>query len=1480
MPMDFYRIQKKVFPRLKRIEVYPEFLVDPSKDLMVRGNDFYAVWDEEKGLWNTSRLDVRKTIDKEIRETAAVIRKQEKQYAEEREEHKPFEVQAMLLHEYSSGQWAAFIKYMQSIKDNYKQLDTKIAFQDTEVKKSDYISRRLPYSPKQGDYPAWEEMISTLYDPEEREKIEWSIGSILSGDSRSIQKFLVFYGKPGSGKGTILNIIMKLFDGYCATFKAENLVKGNDQFNLDFLAENPLLVIDTDAKLDRIETNATLNKLVSHEQVQVNEKFKGRYPVKPLCMIMLGTNSPVRITDSKSGIIRRLIDVEPSGRIIKPARKYDALNEQIDFELGAIAYHCLEVYRTLGKTYYSDYVPERMMYRTDAFFNFMEEKSEIFLENEGVSANDLWAMWKDYCNASGVEFTRKRFEIIDEAKNYFQEFYKTYRVGGVQYRSWFSGLKMDKFQHEDQQTKQARKKAERLKQAEEEKAASEAVTDAKSEDIPAFGWLRMDCTKSLLDDILANCPAQYEIVDEEGKARPEFKWEKVKTVLRDLDTTRTHYIRKIGKLICIDFDLRDEHGVKDMLRNLKAAGSDKWKPTYAEFSNSGKGIHLYYWYDGDISALSSLFDADIEVKVYPDDQLRALRRRVTRCNSLPIAHISSGLPLKEKKVINWEGVKDDRHLRNMVLQALKKECRPYGEEPKTVTCVKWISDILKDARERNMTYDIRDLGEAIYAFAAHSKHNKDECINLYYNMELMWPKAETNPQDTMAVGDILDGKYSEEAPIIILDCEVVRNLTLVIYKELEEDGTAAILKKGGGKKCIRLFNPKPKDIEKLLNMRIVGHNVTGYDNYILWALWLGYTPEQVFEVSQDIIMNGNRLPWREAKNASYTDTYDVSSDKKGLKKIEIEMHIPHKEMEIDWSKPLPESEWERLAQYCENDVLATEAYFLSKKWQSDFKARKILAALTGMTVNTSTNNLTAQLIFGDVKEPWHEFVYPDLKKKFPEYRYENGKSWYGDELIGEGGRVYAEPGQYYGVITFDVAGMHPTSEIVENGFGPFTKNYKDLYEARIAIKHKDYDAARKMFGGRLAPYLESDEDADALSQALKIALNSVYGMTAAHFQNRFKDPRNNDNWVAKRGALFMEKLRREVQARGGHVIHIKTDSIKLVQPTEELKQFVVDFGKQYGYTFEIESKYERICLVNHAVYIAYRQKDDPGWLKECDKARKKAEKEGTAYREPTRWTATGAQFAHPFVFKKLFSHEPMEFWDFCEVKTVKTALYLDLNEKLPDVTASEKERDKIRTRIRKLQKELERGDISEEDKGKIIEEIRDLPKDIEVLDEEIAKGHSYHFIGKAGEFMPIRPGFGGGLLVRKEAGEGYGYATGAKGYRWLESESLQNLEDWKKYIDIRYFRGLTDVAIETIQKYGDFELFVRGEDDIILPEEQIEDIDTEPWSLPCRTEKYAYCCDCPEFENTEDGCICRKGYDISNQLLDEITVTAGEQIKG
>jgi hypothetical protein len=294
-----------------------------------------------------------------------------------------------------------------------------------------------------------------------------------------------------------------------------------------------------------------------------------------------------------------------------------------------------------------------------------------------------------------------------------------------------------------------------------------------------------------------------------------------------------------------------------------------------------------------------------------------------------------------------------------------------------------------------------------------------------------------------------------------------------------------------------------------------------------------------------------------------------------------------------------------------------------------------------------------------------------------------------------------------------------------------------------------------------------------LANALKTAINSVYGLTSASFQNAFRDSRNIDNIVAKRGALFMIDLKHEVQKRGFIVAHIKTDSIKIPDATPDIIKFVMDFGKKYGYTFEHEATYDRMCLVNDAVYIAKDASDG-------------------------HWTATGKQFQVPYVFKTLFSKEPITFDDLCETKSVTTSLYLDMNEKLPDVTAAE-------TELEKLEKKYKKGMISDTTFEEACAGI--LPK--------IEEGHNYKFVGRVGRFCPIKPGCGGGLLLRYSNGK-YFAAEGTKGYRWQESESVKILKK-EDCIDRSYYTALADAAIETLIAYGNYDWFV-SDDPYIGPE--------------------------------------------------------------
>lgn len=1419
---DFYRI-KSDCPKKGVIEVFPDFRIGVSKDLMIRGGKFYAVWDEELGLWSTDEYRVQQMVDQDLAE-----------YARKLEGTAGMDVRVRYLANDSSGAWKKYRKFVNDLPDHFHQLDEKLTFGDTPVVKKDYVSKRLEYPLKEGSHEAWDEIVGTLYMPEEREKIEWAIGAVVSGDSRSIQKFLVFYGDPGTGKGTVLDIIKELFGSYAVSFDSGELTGIGNSFPMEQFRTNPLVAIQFDGDLSHIADNTKLNSLVSHEPMMMKEKFKSSYDFVPHCFLFLASNHPVKITDAKSGIIRRLIDVKPSLQRI-PIKRYFQLKNQISFELGAIAHHCLQVYEEMGKHYYDGYKPIEMMFKTDSFFNFVDFHYLIFSKEDGVSLKNAYEMYKDYCENSGIQ-RLPMYKFREELKNYFENFEQVAVVGDQRIRSWYSGFDRSKFElsQKGEQHGTGRSKG----GADPETQPATEKTSGKEEDGGAVPkWLRVELSVSLLDKVFAAQPAQY--ASAEGK--PTKKWAEVTTKLCDIQTDRVHYVRPPLQHIVIDFDLKDENGQKSLARNLKAA--ETWKPTYAEVSQGGQGLHLHYIWDGDISSLANLYAKDIEIKKFGGNS--SLRRRVIRCNDIPIAHLSSGLPLKEeKKTVNFDSVRSEKGLRDLIERNLRKEIHP-GTKPS----IDFIEKILDDAYAQGLHYDVSDMRPDIMDFAIHSSHQADYCLTRVAKMKFQ----------SMDISEpMLD---HDDERLVFFDVEVFPNLLLINWKFAGDDA------------CQRMINPKPMDIEQLMKYKLVGFNCRRYDNHILYAAYLGKSNYEIYDISQGIIGGSKNCTFREAYNLSYTDVYDFCSTKQSLKKWEIELGIHHQELGLPWDQPVPEEKWLQVAEYCDNDVFATEALFNAR--QADWTARKILADLAGMSVNDTTNSLTTRIIFGKDRNPQSQFNYRfmgdvpesdemtsswfdssvgdtgrwgygddpeyetwaifDSKNRpiFRGYTFDHGKSIYRGEEVGEGGYVYAEPGIHRNVALLDIASMHPSSIVAENLFGDeYTGHFRDILQARICIKHKDYDTARKLFGGKLANYLDDPAQAKALAGALKIAINSVYGLTSAKFDNAFRDIRNIDNIVAKRGALFMVNLKHEVQKRGFTVAHIKTDSIKIPNATPEIIQFVTDYGKLYGYNFEHEATYDRMCLVNDAVYIARYSEDERN-------------------EHPGEWTATGAQFAVPFVFKTLFSKEPIRFADLCETKSCTTALYLDMNEDLPDVSMDEKDRDKIRTRIRKLTKEAEElvAPFPVIDGGRILpgsvdlkvqqihNEIEDLNKDLAVIDEEIAKGHDYVFIGKVGLFCPVKRFMHGGLLMREKDGKMYA-AGGTTGYRWLEAESIH--DHLEHIVDLGYFTELADEAVATIQQYGDFNDFVdtSGCSNCGLPWEH---------KPSCGEATYENCLDCPHW---------------------------------
>ena len=124
------------------------------------------------------------------------------------------------------------------------------------------------------------------------------------------------------------------------------------------------------------------------------------------------------------------------------ARKNTNYYKQIDFELGAIANHCLDLY--LDNTgYYDDYIPISMMSASNDFYNLHNRFVLYYFSKEnGTTLKAAWEMYKQYCDEAKVPYPLSQRAFKEESKNYFKDYKERHTLNdGTRVRSYYSGFK-------------------------------------------------------------------------------------------------------------------------------------------------------------------------------------------------------------------------------------------------------------------------------------------------------------------------------------------------------------------------------------------------------------------------------------------------------------------------------------------------------------------------------------------------------------------------------------------------------------------------------------------------------------------------------------------------------------------------------------------------------------------------------------------------------------------------------------------------------------------------------------------------------------------------------------------------------------------------------------------------------------------------------------------------------------------------------
>lgn len=1327
--MDFYKIivEKTEGPRSKTdYIIYPDFLYMTSTDIVIKGGTFFAFWNGTK--WSKNMNDLIMQIDKDCWD----------KYEELKSTNQDLRIAVRSMNQESSGIMQRFVNYCKKKQSDAVMFNTRVLFSDHVIKKEDYSTYQLNYTPTSGPTPAFDKMMSTLYNQNELDKILWAVGALFTGKIEKIEKFLYLYGPNGSGKGTVMNIIKNMLGSYWAPIDLQTLC-GSSEYATAGVDEVPML-IDADTDLTKIKKETNILKLTSHEELIKRKLYQDGYPVTFKGLLITASNDRYIVKNKDSGLVRRPIVVNPSGRKI-PFEEYHILNDQVQFEFPAIAQKAIDKFEELGKSYYRDEVNVDMVAYSDKVFDFIREN--YYDMSNGITLKRAADMYKMYLEDMGWDSKGAKRQLKESLGKYFNTYKSDTKLAdGTRVYDYYTDFRM-------------------------EVAFPESVKKIKPSEAALINM--QDEMPKTFDKEGRDWPAQYANAD----GLPSIKWDEVTTTLKDLDTSKLHYVRVPYNHIVLDFDLKNKEGEKDYKLNLRKAS--KYPETYTEVSKSGGGIHLHYYYDGDVSKLAPLIEEDVEIKVFSGKM--ALRRKLSFGHDVPIAHISTGLPFKEEKDEMFKDIENiawtERKLKAFIDAAVNKE--HHGA---TKPEIDFIVKVLQDAYDSGVTYDLVALRQKVVEFAMSSSNHKDYCLREVAKMKFSSDKFKGTSEH------MIETQVIPDEDLFFYDVEIYPNLFLVVFKQY-------------GKPMTKWYNPTPEQIAWLMEKPLVGFNNRLYDNHVTYNRYLGADLMDLYKQSQGIINKVQSVMIPSAYNVSYADLYEFMDVRQSLKKWELEMlkdgtlekftsemigedisNLEHDEMELPWDQPAPEDMWPRIGEYCGHDVVWTEILFRSDHGQAPYFARKIMAELTGLPINTKTQTLAEKFLFGNDPRPQDKFVWYDLATEFPGYKYDKFakiKSDYKGRNPSEGGYVYSEPGVYRNVALFDVESLHPHSLIAINYFGEYTPKFAALVACRMYIKHGRLEEAAHAFdeidielSKKLAKYLEDDSMADALAHAMKIIINIVYGMTSASFDNKFRHPGNIDNIVAKRGALFMMQTQDEVEAMGQKIIHVKTDSFKmpnLVHGSDRQKEiydYIQSRAHEYGYNFDYEANFDKLALTNKAViigHIVYNVKP----------------------KKIGHWEAIGPTYAEPYVHKSLFTHEDFVESDYQQFKQAKSSIYLDdkFIGKNANVYASKTGGTLYRTGEIDLAKKAQTRWMKQLSPEKA---AKDLGIEVEHYNDIVNSN-----------FKP-------------EMVTTYNSVSGTKGFKWRQWSDYKGVDD----IDMTYYEGLVKDAVDGIYKVGDGNIIFEG----------------------------------------------------------------------
>ncbi|MBZ2386650.1 hypothetical protein K8P03_04975 [Anaerococcus murdochii] len=396
---------------------------------------------------------------------------------------------------------------------------------------------------------------------------------------------------------------------------------------------------------------------------------------------------------------------------------------------------------------------------------------------------------------------------------------------------------------------------------------------------------------------------------------------------------------------------------------------------------------------------------------------------------------------------------------------------------------------------------------------------------------------------------------------LFFDIEVFKYNSMVVFKDIEEKTVKVFSSSLDG---LDPYIIKGTNIEKgFANLKnyvkdktLVGYNNHYYDDRIMKALMTDHAKDDDFrqkmvKTANDSIINNEPLGWLRNTNDLPYKSLDcfqqIDVSRPSLKKVEGNMGVSIIESSVpfDIDRELTPDENLETLKYCEYDVLNTVRIFKMRKDYYESKDAVINMLeddyARGKAYKWNTTSIIASLLEPKKKAPAYRVlpsketlshVNEDVRKMWAElikttdYKFDVKKvviTEFGNEIEFGWGGLHGTPKGFLetrNVRLADVGSMYPSILINLNGLGDKTKQYKEILDYRLMLKHQGKKDEQ-------APY--------------KLILNSTYGL----LNNKYSSLNNPTlaYSICIHGQVAVYVLAKRLAEIGARVININTDGV-------------------------------------------------------------------------------------------------------------------------------------------------------------------------------------------------------------------------------------------------------------------------------------------------------------------------------------------------